>query len=160
MFDIGLSELLLVLIIGLVVLGPERLPVAVRTVAGWIRTLRSMVALVQNQLDQELKLQELQDSLKTAKETGLNNLSAEIKANLHDPILNDAELYRSAATSPSIAEHLADPPAVTAEKHVVAETIAQPQVSSGSKPTEHSAAVIDSQTEVKPACSFQSTGKR
>ena len=64
MFDIGFSELLLVFVIGLVVLGPERLPVAVRTVAAWIRTLRSMAASVQNELNQELKLQELQDSLR------------------------------------------------------------------------------------------------
>ena len=42
MFDIGFSELLLVFIIGLVVLGPQRLPVAVKTVAGWIRALRSL----------------------------------------------------------------------------------------------------------------------
>lgn len=67
MFDIGFSELLLVLVIGLVVLGPERLPVAVRTVAGWIRTLRSLAATVQNELAQELKIQELQDSLKKQK---------------------------------------------------------------------------------------------
>ncbi|NHX33969.1 twin-arginine translocase subunit TatB, partial [Escherichia coli] len=57
MFDIGFSELLLVAVIGLVVLGPERLPVAVRTVAGWIRAMRSMAANVQNELSQELKLQ-------------------------------------------------------------------------------------------------------
>ena len=65
MFDIGFSELLLVLVIGLVVLGPERLPVAVRTVSGWIRALRSLAASVQHELSQELKLQELQDSLKS-----------------------------------------------------------------------------------------------
>lgn len=41
MFDIGFSELVLVFVIGLVVLGPQRLPVAVRTVMGWIRALRS-----------------------------------------------------------------------------------------------------------------------
>ncbi len=34
MFDIGFSELLLVFVIGLIVLGPQRLPVAVKTVAG------------------------------------------------------------------------------------------------------------------------------
>ncbi|MFP3367334.1 Sec-independent protein translocase protein TatB, partial [Pseudoalteromonas sp. SIMBA_148] len=39
MFDIGFGELILVLVIGLVVLGPERLPVAVKTVAGWIRVM-------------------------------------------------------------------------------------------------------------------------
>ncbi|REI01655.1 MULTISPECIES: Sec-independent protein translocase protein TatB, partial [Bacteria] len=52
MFDIGFSELLLVLVIGLVVLGPERLPVAVRTVSGWIRALRSLAASVQHELSQ------------------------------------------------------------------------------------------------------------
>lgn len=67
MFDIGFGELMLVFVIGLVVLGPERLPVAVRTVAGWIRAIRSMASTVQNELTQELKLQELQDSLKKLK---------------------------------------------------------------------------------------------
>lgn len=46
MLDIGFSELLLVMIIGLVVLGPERLPIAVKTVAGWIRAFRSLAANV------------------------------------------------------------------------------------------------------------------
>ncbi len=56
MLDIGFSELLLVMIIGLVVLGPERLPIAVKTVTGWIRVLRSLVANVQHELSQELKI--------------------------------------------------------------------------------------------------------
>ncbi|VEA42023.1 sec-independent protein translocase protein [Salmonella enterica subsp. enterica] len=56
MFDIGFSELLLVFVIGLIVLGPQRLPVAVKTVAGWIRALRSLATTVQNELTQELKL--------------------------------------------------------------------------------------------------------
>ncbi|CNL26821.1 Sec-independent protein translocase protein TatB [Yersinia aldovae] len=84
MFDIGFSELLLILVIGLVVLGPERLPVAVRTVAGWIRTLRSLAATVQNELAQELKLQELQDSLKKAEQAGLQNLTPELKASMDE----------------------------------------------------------------------------
>lgn len=84
MFDIGFSELLLVLVIGLVVLGPERLPVAVRTVAGWIRALRSLAASVQNELSQELKLQELQDSLKKAESAGLQNLTPELKASMDE----------------------------------------------------------------------------
>ena len=65
MFDIGFSELLLVFVIGLIVLGPQRLPVAVKTVVGWIRTLRSLATTVQNELAQELKLQEFQESLKS-----------------------------------------------------------------------------------------------
>lgn len=67
MFDIGFGELLLVFVIGLIVLGPQRLPVAVKTVVGWVRALRSLATTVQNELAQELKLQEFQDSLKKLK---------------------------------------------------------------------------------------------
>ncbi|CNH24357.1 Sec-independent protein translocase protein TatB [Yersinia pekkanenii] len=95
MFDIGFSELLLVLVIGLVVLGPERLPVAVRTVAGWIRTLRSLAATVQSELAQELKIQELQDSLKKAEQAGLQNLTPELKASMDELKEAAEELKRS-----------------------------------------------------------------
>lgn len=98
MFDIGFSELLLVLVIGLVVLGPERLPVAVRTVAGWIRTLRAMAASVQSELSQELKLQELQDTLKKAEESGLKNLTPEIKASM-DELKEAAESMKQSINS-------------------------------------------------------------
>ncbi|MER2474329.1 Sec-independent protein translocase protein TatB [Photorhabdus laumondii] len=96
MFDIGFGELLLVMVIGLVVLGPERLPVAVKTVAGWIRALRSLAANVQNELVQELKLQELQESLKKVQEeAGLQNLSPELKASM-DELKEAAESLKKA----------------------------------------------------------------
>lgn len=85
MFDIGFSELLLVFVIGLIVLGPQRLPVAVKTVAGWIRALRSLATTVQNELTQELKLQEFQDSLKKVeKASNLTNLTPELKASMDE----------------------------------------------------------------------------
>ncbi|WLS78703.1 Sec-independent protein translocase protein TatB [Erwinia pyri] len=90
MFDIGFSELILVFVIGLVVLGPQRLPVAVRTVVGWIRALRSLATSVQNELAQELKLQELQESLKKVEEASKNSLSPELKASM-DELKQSAE---------------------------------------------------------------------
>ncbi|CNJ23626.1 Sec-independent protein translocase protein TatB [Yersinia vastinensis] len=114
MFDIGFSELLLVLVIGLVVLGPERLPVAVRTVAGWIRTLRSLAATVQNELAQELKIQELQDSLKKAEQAGLQNLTPELKASM-DELKEAAEALKRSYRSDigSDAPHTIHNPLVT-----------------------------------------------
>ena len=41
MFDIGFAELTLIFIIGLVVLGPERLPTVARTLGQWIGRARS-----------------------------------------------------------------------------------------------------------------------
>ncbi|MBJ7223438.1 MULTISPECIES: Sec-independent protein translocase protein TatB [unclassified Brenneria] len=109
MFDIGFSELLLVMVIGLVVLGPERLPVAVKTVAGWIRTLRSLASTVQNELSQELKLQELQDSLKKVEKASLQNLSPELKASM-DELKEAAEaMKRSYAEKSPQSEDSAEP---------------------------------------------------
>ncbi|AWK14594.1 twin-arginine translocase subunit TatB [Candidatus Fukatsuia symbiotica] len=84
MFDIGFGELLLIMVIGLVVLGPQRLPVAVRTVTSWIKTLRSLATTVQQELSQELKLQELQDSLKKAKQAGLQGITPELQASIDE----------------------------------------------------------------------------
>lgn len=84
MFDIGFGELLLVFVIGLIVLGPQRLPVAVKTVAGWVRALRSLATTVQNELAQELKLQEFQDSLKKVEKASMDNLSPELKASMDE----------------------------------------------------------------------------
>ena len=55
MFDIGFSELVLLMLVGLVVLGPKRLPVAIRTLMGLVKTIRGLAANVQNELKQELK---------------------------------------------------------------------------------------------------------
>jgi sec-independent protein translocase protein TatB len=111
-FDIGFSELLLVMVIGLVVLGPERLPVAVRTVAGWIRALRSLAASVQTELAQELKLQELQDSLKKAEEAGLKNLTPELKASM-DELKEAAESMKRSYSEADEAVRTIHQPAVT-----------------------------------------------
>lgn len=68
MFDgIGFMELLLIGILGLVVLGPERLPTAVRSISGWIRSLKRMANSVKDELEQELKIEELHADLKKLK---------------------------------------------------------------------------------------------
>ncbi|MGV3346652.1 Sec-independent protein translocase protein TatB [Enterobacteriaceae bacterium LUAb1] len=84
MFEIGFSELILVFVIGLVVLGPQRLPVAVKTVVGWIRAMRSLASSVQHELAQELKLQELQDSLRKVEQAGKDALSPELSASMDE----------------------------------------------------------------------------
>ncbi|WVD68051.1 Sec-independent protein translocase protein TatB [Orbus wheelerorum] len=84
MFDLSLGKLILVLIIALVVLGPARLPKAIKTVASWVKALRRLSATVQLELNKELRLQELQDSLKQAEKSGLDNITPEIKASIDE----------------------------------------------------------------------------
>ncbi len=78
MFDIGFWELLLISVIGLVVLGPERLPVAIRTVRGWISGVRRFSDSVKTELTEELRIQELHANLKKAEQSDMKNLSPEV----------------------------------------------------------------------------------
>ncbi len=67
MFDIGFWELILVGLVALLVFGPERLPRVAKEAALWIRKGRSMVASVKSEIDHELQLQELQQTLREQK---------------------------------------------------------------------------------------------
>ncbi|XQW85077.1 Sec-independent protein translocase protein TatB [Thalassotalea piscium] len=78
MFDIGFWELLLIAIIGLVVLGPERLPVAIRTVRGWMSNVRRFSDSVKSELSEELRIHELHANLKKAEQVNMENLSPEV----------------------------------------------------------------------------------
>lgn len=59
MLEIGFSELLLVAAIALVVLGPERLPQAVRVSAYWITRIRRRLQSLQDELEREIGTDEI-----------------------------------------------------------------------------------------------------
>ena len=82
MFDIGFWELVVIGIVALVVLGPERLPVAIRTASHWIRLIRSTANSVKSELEQELRLQELHNDLKKAEQLQMSNLSPELQESI------------------------------------------------------------------------------
>lgn len=82
MFDIGFWELVVIAVVALVVLGPERLPSAIRTTTHWIRLIRSTANSVKAELEQELKLQELHNDLKKAEQLQMNNLSPELQESI------------------------------------------------------------------------------
>ncbi len=56
MFGIGGQELILLMIIGLVVLGPERLPRIANQLGGWLGQARRMTRVMKRQLEEELDL--------------------------------------------------------------------------------------------------------
>jgi sec-independent protein translocase protein TatB len=187
-FDIGFSELLLVLVIGLVVLGPERLPVAVRTVSGWIRALRSLAASVQNELSQELKLQELQDSLKKVEKAGMQNLSPELKASMdelkdaaeslkrsyqggsddktepahtiHNPLVTDPEAIHDGVTPAEAAAVASSPAAVPEPVVAVTPPAAQPVVEPVKQPVVSAVQATPEPVADKTPASHQPSGDR
>ena len=72
MLDIGWSELLVIGVVALIVVGPERLPGLARKAGLWVGKARRMVAEVKADVDRELHLEELKQSLR--QQTGLNEV--------------------------------------------------------------------------------------
>jgi len=54
MFDVGFWELAIIFVIGLLVLGPQRLPQVARQVGQWAGKARRMARLLSDQLQEEL----------------------------------------------------------------------------------------------------------
>lgn len=69
MFDIGFSELMLIGIVALVVIGPERLPKVARTAGQWLGKLNRYVSQVKQDIDRDIKLDELRKMQQEMKDT-------------------------------------------------------------------------------------------
>lgn len=69
MFDIGFGELLLIAVVALVVLGPERLPKAARFAGLWVRRARNQWDSVKQELERELQAEELQRNLRSVRQS-------------------------------------------------------------------------------------------
>lgn len=63
MFDIGFPELLLTAIVGLLVIGPERLPEALRTLGLWVGRLRRSFLSVKAEVEKEIGMDEVRRQL-------------------------------------------------------------------------------------------------
>lgn len=82
MFDIGFWELVVISVIGLVVLGPERLPHAIRSVMHWVTTAKDMANSVKTEVTQELKLHEINENMIKASKKGLSDLDPELQKSI------------------------------------------------------------------------------
>lgn len=68
MFDIGFSELLVIAVVALLVLGPERLPKAARYAGLWVRKARGHWYSVKAEFERDLAADDLQRSLRETRE--------------------------------------------------------------------------------------------
>lgn len=103
MFDIGWSEMLIIGVVALVVIGPKELPGALKTFAFWMKQARKLAREFQSGVDDMIRTAEL-DEAKKAVEDVRRNLNKEIETAV-DPTgemkqaLSDQEIK---APTPSI----------------------------------------------------------
>jgi len=63
MFDIGFAEIIFIMVIALLVVGPERLPRIARAAGLWLGKLRGFVSSVKADIDKEIAAEELKKVL-------------------------------------------------------------------------------------------------
>ncbi len=91
MFDIGFWELLIIGIVALVVLGPERLPSAIRSTMETVRSVKNMANGFKQEVSHQLKTHELHEHLRKAEQEGLSQVGDDVKQSI-------AELKAAAAS--------------------------------------------------------------
>lgn len=85
MFDIGFWELLLIGVVALLVVGPDKLPGLARTAGHWIGRARRMVSSVKADINREIAADELKKILaKQAESNPLHEIIEETKQTIHD----------------------------------------------------------------------------
>jgi len=116
MFDVGFSEIVVIMLVALVVLGPERLPVVARTMGRWWGTLQRYVNRIKADVATNMELEELRqlerkikaeaDALERSAQQASSNVSEQMRQlerELEKPAQGSAE-----AAPP--AEPPAEPP--------------------------------------------------
>lgn len=111
MFDIGFWEILLILVLALLVIGPERLPAAARTAGYWVGRARRYIEGVKSEVEQEFDVTEFK-RLMHNQEVQINELQRKLSGTLDDDLptttshddLPNYELHDDATTERSAAD--------------------------------------------------------
>jgi sec-independent protein translocase protein TatB len=110
-FDIGFSELLLIAVVALVVLGPERLPKAARFAGLWVRRARNQWDSVKQELERELHADEIKHQFRDAQDS-VRDTEAQLRAS-GEAVRREAEQVRDQVQRDDAAAGAADEPVMT-----------------------------------------------
>jgi sec-independent protein translocase protein TatB len=122
MFDIGFSELVVIGLVALIVLGPKRLPEVARMAGQWAGRLRRFVDNVKQDLDREMnqaelselkKLKQELDETRQAMESTTSKLMQDISGPAYDAQAALTRAIEQKDAEPTIAPPATTPPALT-----------------------------------------------
>ncbi len=92
MFDIGFTEMILIAVVGLIVIGPKRLPETVRFLGYWVGKLRRSVQGARQDMEREFGLDEIRRELYNEELLGrMEDERKQIERRLGSPSITPAE---------------------------------------------------------------------
>jgi sec-independent protein translocase protein TatB len=113
MFDVGFSELVVIALVALMVLGPEKLPRAARTVGALVRRARTSWLSLQGELERELGASELKESLRSLKSSAdLGAVESELRQVAREATV---EIPPASDPAPAGSDAITKPPAGAGE---------------------------------------------
>ena len=95
MFDIGFSELLVIGVVALIVIGPERLPRVARTIGHLMGRMQRYVADVKADIDREVELEELR-KMRDSVQQAATSIESSVQSELNKA---ETELNQAAKTA-------------------------------------------------------------
>ncbi len=107
MFDIGFGELLLIAVVALVVLGPERLPKAARFAGLWVRRARNQWDSVKQELERELHAEEIKRNLQDVRQS-MQQAETELRDQARS-VQGEADAFRQEVERPADGERVIEP---------------------------------------------------
>ncbi len=128
MLDIGGLELLLIAVVALLVIGPERMPEALRTLGLWLGRLRRSFTSVKNEIEKEIGMDEVRRQLHNESVMEqMKRIEAEVQ-NSVNPDFNDPHPTRETAAEttaeaadPELPDDEPPPPPPRSEAELEAE---------------------------------------
>jgi sec-independent protein translocase protein TatB len=114
MFDIGFSELMVIGLVALIVIGPERLPRVARTLGHLIGRLQRYVADVKADINREVELDELR-KMRDSVQQAASSIESSVHGELHKAESDLNAAAASAAGEPAAAAAGEAAPAATPE---------------------------------------------
>ena len=112
MFDIGFWELLLIAVMTMIIVGPERLPGVAKTAGRWVGKARRFIEGVKTEVEQEFDVTELKRMLHN-QEVQINELTQK----LDKPNILDEELESITSSVYSIEDEITKDKATAGADH-------------------------------------------
>ena len=132
MFDVGAGELLVIIIVAVVVIGPKDLPLAMRTAGRWIGKMRRISAHFRSGIDamvREAELEEMEKKWKAQNEEIMRRSAALTEAEAGAPVMTGPPPLDNPVDGPPVENTLVEPlpPRETAPTPVLPESVPAPQ---------------------------------